>query len=46
LCDYAGIGLSRAILQGFAAVQDEHALDGVVEDCLAVGMLDEVATAV
>jgi alkanesulfonate monooxygenase SsuD/methylene tetrahydromethanopterin reductase-like flavin-dependent oxidoreductase (luciferase family) len=43
LRDYAGLGLSRAIVQGFAAVRDEHALDGVVEDCLAVGMLDEAA---
>jgi len=43
LRDYAGLGLSRAIVQGFAAVRDEHALDEVVEDCLAVGMLDEAA---
>jgi F420-dependent oxidoreductase-like protein len=41
LCDYAALGLSRAIVQGFAAVRDEHALDDLVEDCLAVGMLDE-----
>jgi F420-dependent oxidoreductase-like protein len=40
--DYAGLGLSRAIVQGFAAVRDEHALDAVVEDGLAVGMLEEV----
>jgi len=43
LRDYAGLGLSRAIVQGFAAARDEHALDDVVEDCLAVGLLDEVA---
>jgi len=43
LRDYASLGLSRAIVQGFAAVRDEHALDEVVEDCLAVGMLDEAA---
>ena len=43
LRDYAGLGLGRAIVQGFAAVRDEHALDGVVDDCLAVGILDEAA---
>jgi hypothetical protein len=32
-------------VQGFAAVRDEHALDDLVEDCLAVGMLDEAAAA-
>jgi alkanesulfonate monooxygenase SsuD/methylene tetrahydromethanopterin reductase-like flavin-dependent oxidoreductase (luciferase family) len=41
LRDYAALGLSRAIVQGFAAVRDEHALDELVEDCLAVGLLDE-----
>jgi F420-dependent oxidoreductase-like protein len=40
LRDYASLGLSRAILQGFAAVRDEHALDSVVEDGLAVGLLE------
>jgi alkanesulfonate monooxygenase SsuD/methylene tetrahydromethanopterin reductase-like flavin-dependent oxidoreductase (luciferase family) len=45
LRDYAALGLSRAIVQGFAAVRDEHALDDVVEDCLAVGLLDEAAAA-
>ena len=44
LRDYAGLGLSRAIVQGFAAVRDEHALDDLVEDCLAVGLLDEATT--
>jgi len=43
LRDYAALGLSRAIVQGFAAVRDEHALDEVVEDCMAVGLLDETA---
>jgi alkanesulfonate monooxygenase SsuD/methylene tetrahydromethanopterin reductase-like flavin-dependent oxidoreductase (luciferase family) len=43
LRDYAALGLNRAIVQGFAAVRDEHALDEVVADCLAVGMLDEAA---
>ena len=43
LRDYAGLGLSRAIVQGFAAVRDEHALDEVVDDCLAVGLLEQTA---
>ena len=42
LRDYASLGLSRAIVQGFAAVSDEHALDALVDDALAVGVLDEV----
>ena len=42
LRDYASLGLSRLIVQGFAAVRDEHALDSVVEDGLATGLLDEV----
>jgi F420-dependent oxidoreductase-like protein len=46
LRDYASLGLSRAIVQGFAAVRDAHALDDVVEDCLAVGILDEAAAPV
>jgi alkanesulfonate monooxygenase SsuD/methylene tetrahydromethanopterin reductase-like flavin-dependent oxidoreductase (luciferase family) len=44
LRDYASLGLSRVIVQGYAAVRDEHALDGVVEDCLATGFLDEVTS--
>jgi len=44
LRDYASLGLSRVIVQGFAAVRDEHALDGVVEDGLATGLLDEVTS--
>src|SRR5437773_1912844 len=43
LRDYASLGLSRAIVQGFAAVSDEHAVDDVVDDCRAVGLLDEVS---
>jgi alkanesulfonate monooxygenase SsuD/methylene tetrahydromethanopterin reductase-like flavin-dependent oxidoreductase (luciferase family) len=42
LRDYAALGLNRVILQGFAAVRDEFALDDVVEDCLAVGLLDSL----
>jgi F420-dependent oxidoreductase-like protein len=37
--DYASLGLSRTILQGFDGARDEHALDSMVEDGLAVGML-------
>jgi len=44
LRDYASLGLSRAIVQGFAAVSDEHALDALVDDALAVGVLDEVTS--
>jgi len=42
--DYASLGLSRAIVQGYAAVSDEHALDALVDDALAVGVLDEVTS--
>jgi len=40
LRDYASLGLSRAIVQGFAAAADPHALDSMVEDCAAAGFLD------
>lgn len=36
---YAALGLSRTILQGFAGVRDERLLDGIAEDCAAVGIL-------
>jgi len=36
---YASLGLSRAIAQGFAAAADPHALDPLVDDCVAVGFL-------
>jgi F420-dependent oxidoreductase-like protein len=42
LRDYASLGLSRAIVQGFAAAADPHALDSLVEDCVAVGFLETV----
>ncbi len=45
LRDYASLGLGRAIVQGFAAARDLHVLDTVVEDCLAVGMLEETVAA-
>ncbi len=44
LRDYASLRLGRAIFQGFAAVRDEHALDGLIDDALAVGLLDEAAS--
>ena len=40
LRDYASLGLSRAIVQGFAAAADPHALDSLVEDCDAAGFLE------
>jgi alkanesulfonate monooxygenase SsuD/methylene tetrahydromethanopterin reductase-like flavin-dependent oxidoreductase (luciferase family) len=40
LRDFAALGLSRAIVQGFAAAADPHALDPLVEDCVAVGLLE------
>ena len=39
LRDFESLGLRRAIVQGFATAQDPRALDDVVEDALAVGML-------
>lgn len=44
LREYADLGLARAILQGFSAVQDPHALDSIADDCAAVGLLDEART--
>jgi alkanesulfonate monooxygenase SsuD/methylene tetrahydromethanopterin reductase-like flavin-dependent oxidoreductase (luciferase family) len=41
--DYAALGLSRVIVQGFAAVRDAHVLDDVIEDGLAAGLFDEAA---
>jgi F420-dependent oxidoreductase-like protein len=45
LREYADLGLSRAILQGFAGVRDERVLDGIADDCAAVGMLETVPAA-
>jgi len=42
--DYASLGLSRTIVQGFALVQDPHAIDSVIDDALAVGLLAEPVT--
>jgi F420-dependent oxidoreductase-like protein len=40
LRDYAGLGLTRTILQGFSAVSDPHALETIAADCEAVGLLE------
>jgi F420-dependent oxidoreductase-like protein len=43
LRDYASLGLSRTIVQGFALAADPHAIDALVEDCAAVGYLEAAA---
>jgi F420-dependent oxidoreductase-like protein len=43
LARYAQLGLSRAIVQGFPAVSDEAALDRLVDDCAAAGLLERAA---
>jgi alkanesulfonate monooxygenase SsuD/methylene tetrahydromethanopterin reductase-like flavin-dependent oxidoreductase (luciferase family) len=40
LAEYAELGLSRVILQGFAAVSDPGILDALAADCAAVGLLE------
>jgi F420-dependent oxidoreductase-like protein len=37
--DYADLGLERVIVQGFALVTDPHAIDDIVDDAVAVGLL-------
>ena len=44
LRDYADLGMSRTILQGFAGVRDQRVIDEVAEDCAAAGMLEAPAT--
>jgi F420-dependent oxidoreductase-like protein len=39
LRDYASLGLSRAMVQGFAGARDVRVLEPLVEDCVAVGLL-------
>ena len=39
LREYADLGLSRTILQGFGATTDPHLLESIAEDCAAVGLL-------
>jgi alkanesulfonate monooxygenase SsuD/methylene tetrahydromethanopterin reductase-like flavin-dependent oxidoreductase (luciferase family) len=40
LREYADLGLSRAILQGFPAVGDASVLDSLADDCAALGLLE------
>ncbi len=40
LRDFASLGLSRAIVQGFAGAGGVDALEPLAEDCAAVGLLD------
>jgi F420-dependent oxidoreductase-like protein len=40
LRDFASLGLSRAIVQGFAGAAGVDALEPLAEDCAAVGLLD------
>jgi hypothetical protein len=42
--DYADLGLRRAIVQGFAAAKDPGAIDDVIDDALAVGLLGEAVS--
>jgi alkanesulfonate monooxygenase SsuD/methylene tetrahydromethanopterin reductase-like flavin-dependent oxidoreductase (luciferase family) len=37
--DYEALGLDRIIVQGFSLAGDPHAIDDIVEDALAVGLL-------
>jgi len=39
LRDYADLGLSRTILQGFGAIGDPHLIESIAEDCDALGLL-------
>ena len=41
--DYADLGLARVIVQGFALVKDPRAIDDVVDDAIAVGLLSGAA---
>jgi F420-dependent oxidoreductase-like protein len=39
LREYEDLGLSRIMLQGFAAVSDDGLLEAIAEDCLSAGLL-------
>jgi hypothetical protein len=39
LQQYAELGVERVIVQGFAAVTDPDALESLIDDCGAVGLL-------
>jgi F420-dependent oxidoreductase-like protein len=41
LAEYAELGIHRVIVQGFPAVKDPGALDSIVEDCAALGLLQQ-----
>ena len=45
LKEYADLGLSRVIVQGYPAVADANHLERLAEDCAAVGLLDPPAQA-
>jgi F420-dependent oxidoreductase-like protein len=40
---YAELGIGRVIVQGFPAVQDRAALERLVDDCAAAGLLEAAA---
>ena len=42
LRQYMDLGLDRAILQAYAAVQDPPVLDAIADDCAALGLLESV----
>jgi F420-dependent oxidoreductase-like protein len=44
LRQYMDLGLDRAILQAYAAVQDPPMLDAIAEDCAALGLLESSAS--
>jgi F420-dependent oxidoreductase-like protein len=44
LRQYMDLGLDRAILQAYAAVQDPPVLDAIAEDCSALGLLESAVT--
>ena len=39
--EYADLGLERVIVQGFAAATDPAAVESLVDDCRATGLLLE-----
>ncbi len=39
LREYADLGLSRTILQGFGAIGDPHLIESIAEDCDVLGLL-------
>jgi len=43
LLEYAELGLARAIVQGFPGVKDPSALDALIDDCAAIGLLEAPA---